>query len=171
MRRRSKNRFGDQQFKGYNVRQHIDPKKLQAIGAIILEWNYIEGATNLILDLALQIPYPLWVPVHSRINGLDGKIALIKEAFALPPAIPEKAQAPIRKALNAVEHYKKYRDGIAHVVLTHPEQVVAESIQRKGMTDEVLLSQEALALQLPYLKISESMGNHDSKIVDAASVD
>jgi len=28
-----------------------------------------------------------------------------------------------------------------------------------------------LALQLPYLKISESMGNHDSKIVDAASVD
>jgi Arm DNA-binding domain len=31
--------------------------------------------------------------------------------------------------------------------------------------------QPALALQLPYLKISESMGNHDSKIVDAASVD
>jgi hypothetical protein len=28
-----------------------------------------------------------------------------------------------------------------------------------------------LALQLPYLKISESMGNHDSKIVDTASVD
>ena len=30
---------------------------------------------------------------------------------------------------------------------------------------------EALALQLPFLKISESMGNHDSKIVDADSVD
>jgi hypothetical protein len=29
----------------------------------------------------------------------------------------------------------------------------------------------ALALQLPFLKISESMGNHDSKIVDADSVD
>jgi hypothetical protein len=28
-----------------------------------------------------------------------------------------------------------------------------------------------LALQLPYLKISESMGNHDSNIVDAGSVD
>ena len=28
-----------------------------------------------------------------------------------------------------------------------------------------------LALQLPFLKISESMGNHDSKIVDADSVD
>jgi hypothetical protein len=28
-----------------------------------------------------------------------------------------------------------------------------------------------LALQLPFLKISESMGNHDSKIVGAGSVD
>jgi hypothetical protein len=29
----------------------------------------------------------------------------------------------------------------------------------------------ALALQLRFLKVSESMGNHDSKIVDAGSVD
>jgi hypothetical protein len=29
----------------------------------------------------------------------------------------------------------------------------------------------SLALQLPFLTISESMGNHDSKIVDADSVD
>jgi protein ImuB len=28
-----------------------------------------------------------------------------------------------------------------------------------------------LALQLPFLQVSESMGNHDSKIVDAGSVD
>jgi two-component sensor histidine kinase len=28
-----------------------------------------------------------------------------------------------------------------------------------------------LTLQLPFMEISESMGNHDSKIVDAASVD
>jgi hypothetical protein len=29
---------------------------------------------------------------------------------------------------------------------------------------------DRLALQLPFMKISESMGNHDSKIVDAGSV-
>jgi hypothetical protein len=32
-------------------------------------------------------------------------------------------------------------------------------------------SDHGLALQLPFMQISESMGNHDSKIVDAASVD
>jgi hypothetical protein len=30
---------------------------------------------------------------------------------------------------------------------------------------------EELALQLPFLKVSESMGNHDSEIVDADGVD
>jgi hypothetical protein len=29
----------------------------------------------------------------------------------------------------------------------------------------------ALALQLPFLQVSESMGNHDSDIVDANGVD
>jgi hypothetical protein len=33
------------------------------------------------------------------------------------------------------------------------------------------LDLDALALQLLFLKVSESMGNHDSKIVDAGGVD
>ncbi len=37
--------------------------------------------------------------------------------------------------------------------------------------DDSKKSHPALALQLPFPKISESMGNHDSKIVDADSVD
>ena len=48
----------------------------------------------------------------------------------------------------------------------------------KALTEDPMQSNIAagwlkgeLALQLPFLQISESMGNHDSKIVDAASVD
>jgi hypothetical protein len=32
------------------------------------------------------------------------------------------------------------------------------------------VSKSGLALQLPFPQVSESMGNHDSKIVDASSV-
>jgi RecA-family ATPase len=35
----------------------------------------------------------------------------------------------------------------------------------------LLLSHPSLTLQLPFMEVSESMGNHDSKIVDAGSVD
>jgi hypothetical protein len=38
------------------------------------------------------------------------------------------------------------------------------------MIDGQRLLGQALTLQLPFPKVSESMGNHDSKIVDAGSV-
>ena len=34
-----------------------------------------------------------------------------------------------------------------------------------------IVEKGGLVLQLPFPQVSESMGNHDSKIVDAASVD
>ena len=42
-----------------------------------------------------------------------------------------------------------------------------------GLGGHVLIGPRGpvLALQLPFLKVSESMGNHDSEIVDACSVD
>ena len=59
------------------------------------------------------------------------------------------------------------RDGIVTrtVYPTNPPRVDYELTER-GKTLIV-----PLALQLPFMKISESMGNHDSKIVDADSVD
>jgi type I restriction enzyme S subunit len=38
-------------------------------------------------------------------------------------------------------------------------------------TNRLRAASQGLALQLLFLRISESMGNHDSKIVDAGSVD
>ena len=43
--------------------------------------------------------------------------------------------------------------------------------QRVHAFELIELLEPTLALQLPFPKISESMGNHDSKIVDAGSVD
>jgi len=44
--------------------------------------------------------------------------------------------------------------------------------KRYCLADVVALDQaDKLALQLPFLQVSESMGNHDSNVVDASSVD
>src|SRR5450759_3374647 len=51
-----------------------------------------------------------------------------------------------------------------------PVGFVTVSVVGMGVICSSLLG-GGLTLQLPYLKISESMGNHDSKIVDAASID
>jgi hypothetical protein len=52
--------------------------------------------------------------------------------------------------------------------MTAPRAVFWTSVDARSAAFRAF---SALALQLPFLKISESMGNHDSKIVDADSVD
>ncbi len=46
-----------------------------------------------------------------------------------------------------------------------------ECAPKRTSADRLNLWVGALTLQLPFMQVSESMGNHDSKIVDAASVD
>jgi hypothetical protein len=65
----------------------------------------------------------------------------------------------IRLPIMRIEKSQKSAKGV-HL------QDLAEYIDRQRES-----ARRDLALQLPYLKISESMGNHDSKIVDTASVD
>jgi hypothetical protein len=57
----------------------------------------------------------------------------------------------------------------ALVAIAHPTADVSSmaGLPAQLITNALL----GLALQLPFLKISESMGNHDSKIVGAGSVD
>ena len=46
-----------------------------------------------------------------------------------------------------------------------------ECAPKRTFADHSELWVHALALQLHFLEVSESMGNHDSKIVDAGSID
>src|SRR5580704_16112421 len=50
-----------------------------------------------------------------------------------------------------------------------PFSATVASTLRRSLV--LLASRSSLALQLLYLKASESMGNHDSEVVDADSVD
>ena len=50
-------------------------------------------------------------------------------------------------------------------------QLSAAFSQGPSVGRDGLSFRDTLALQLPFLRVSESMGNHDSKIVDAGSVD
>jgi hypothetical protein len=54
--------------------------------------------------------------------------------------------------------------GVAQFVTRKIRFIIARARRRAARAS-------GLALQLPFLKASESMGNHDSEIVDAGSVD
>jgi hypothetical protein len=127
----------------YDILDDIDHEKLTKFAAIILTWNYIETFLDAMLGVALRIHPDLFPHVSSRINGIDGKTAIIKECVVVLE-VDEEIGLPIRKTLNAVETYKRYRDGLVHMKIVDPKAEIADTIQRKGVSDEVLISQEAL---------------------------
>jgi len=64
-------------------------------------------------------------------------------------------------------------DGEPHVLIEAniDEGVVSAPLSKYLHCQTRICRPVGLTLQLPFLKISESMGNHDSKIVGACSVD
>lgn len=131
-------------IKQYEIHTDIEVERLAAIGALTLAWNDLEGAVDGAAGLSLMLVEPLWVEVTSRINGFDGKIAIIKQGLNINFKLPANHARTIATTLGAAETHKRLRDGIIHAMILDPTAAVAPTIQRKGRTDEVLVTLPAI---------------------------
>lgn len=132
--------------KAFDFLTEVDPERLRLIAAVSLQWNWIEQAFDTFLAVVLKTPGDLWIEVSSRINGFDGKIAIIKAAISSLTGRPraEPFLQPIWRAVSATENYKSIRDHIIHMRLASPDEEVSESYQRRGSAKEVYAAVEPL---------------------------
>jgi len=153
MRRHKK---GDQSpRRGFDYLKKVDAPRLRLMGAITLAWNWIEWTIDVALAVSLETHPDMWLELTSRINGMEGKVELLKKTLALSgyPPLPDGADPLVRKFLGAVGSYKKLRDGLIHARLTEPKAIIAETVQRRGVTDEMLVSREALKQLYDHLSL------------------
>ena len=94
---------------------------------------------------------PYTVAEYRNMAGRAGRLGLVEEGKSILIA---------DNGIDRENLFRKYVQGT-------PEQIKSSFDGRSIETWIIRL----LALQLPFMQVSESMGNHDSKIVDAASVD
>lgn len=134
--------------RGFNVAARdildLDEKILIGIGAVSLAWNNLEQGINFAVPVVLCIEFEDWLQVTSRINGFDGKIAIIKHAAKSFSHIKPKAYLALCETLNRIEEYKKYRDGVIHANITDPSSPVAPTHAQRGAEFETLITPEAL---------------------------
>lgn len=138
---------GAKTVRGSNVKENLSVVQLAAIGAVAIAWNEMELFVNYSLCVSAWMPWPLVLEVSTRINGLEGQIAIIREAMKLHSRmglIDDEAASHIGKSLNAVVDYKKYRDAVIHARVLDSEHGIGELIRRQGKQEEVLLTVEAL---------------------------
>jgi hypothetical protein len=139
----------------------IPQSQLAAIGAVALGYNYAENTINRMLLSCTGIPIALYRDVMSRINGIDGRIELVKKGAKEHLGLSEETLVFLADTLgdDGFKLLKKYRDAVIHARFVNRVTGVGELIESRGKHSEVLLTEEALLAlytRLEYLRVELS---------------
>jgi hypothetical protein len=124
---------------------------LKNFAACCLEWNLIENSINAALVICLSIPGSLRLEVASRINGIEGKVAIIKAALKKHLGFAEPDYVCFVDVFGRALRFKKYRDGIAHSRPIYAGQQIAPTVMNQGDLYETLISTEHLGIFYEHL--------------------
>src|SRR3990170_468544 len=119
-----------------DINRDLSPEQLAGIGAIALAYNYAESSIDRTLGLALGVVHKLYLPLVTRIGGIDGKIELIKLATA-DVRLPSELRDDLAESLGYFTTLKSYRDGIIHARVLDSALGLGEVVERRARHSEV----------------------------------
>ena len=126
-------------------------KQLTTIAWIVLEWNTLEEALNYatgaLLGLRRREDH---LAVCTRINGLDGKQAIINQLVASFNLEDQQLRDDIKESLEHVAVCKRHRDNIAHMRAGFDKEET-ESVRHRGKIVKVSMKVETLELVKDHL--------------------
>lgn len=129
----------------HSVLDDSDPLRLQLIGAIALQWNFVEDILDECLKVVLGIDPSFGTDVTSRINGMDGKTSILLKIVAANKVLTEAEKKTIKIAIDGVSECKKYRDGIIHARIGSPTVDVAFTAPNRGDAYYIIVANQALS--------------------------
>jgi hypothetical protein len=121
-----------------DVKQDFSRDQLAAVGAVTLAFNELQSAVEAMLQVATSIPEWLFSDVASRINGLDGKIAIIKAVIDREVSEPKDIEE-IKQSVGTFMEFKGNRDAIIHARVLNAALGIGLSSERRAQESEVLL--------------------------------
>jgi hypothetical protein len=127
-----------------NIKSDLTEKQLAAFGAAVLAYNVLEDQIDTLLLVATRIPDWLFPEVSSRIHGLEGKIAIIREAIKQSGLGPNDTKT-LTGTIDVFLDFKKTRDTLIHARIINASLGVGRGAKQRGKSPfEILLSASAL---------------------------
>jgi hypothetical protein len=151
VRRKATVRTGD-------IKKDLSTEQLAGIGAVAVAYNYAETMIDQMMVLALNVPEIIASHINphitSRINGVDGKIAIVK-LCAEHLGLAEDIRLSMAEARGTCGFgvLKGYRDAVIHARVLDSNLQLGERLERQGRRHEVLLS--AVALEGLFQRLDE----------------
>jgi hypothetical protein len=128
-----------------NIKEDLGQKKLAAIGAVAMAYNKVEEEIEALFGIATKLEGQILLEVSTRINGIDGKIAIIKSSVDTF-GVEDEDKRQIAEALGdgVFTRLKGYRDSVVHARLINAAIGVGIRYEKRAKINEVLLSESAL---------------------------
>jgi hypothetical protein len=137
-----------------DIKLDLSAAQLEGIGLATIGYNYAEAQIDILLGAALGLDLDSSVERHvtTRINGVDGKIAIITfvaERLGIDDAIRRDIEDSLGDGV--FKRFKKYRDAIIHARVLDAEMELGHVVERQAKQSEVLLTTGALNLLYQHL--------------------
>jgi hypothetical protein len=127
-----------------DLRKNLTKEQLEWIGIVAIAWNELEIMIDFAMAAGLGIPAPLWLETSTRINGIDGKLQLIRLSRVIYPELNQEIFDTLKLTVDEIGQCKRYRDGVIHARVFDAPSGIGELIQRRGAAEQVLLTVGAL---------------------------
>lgn len=130
------------------IRIDLTEKQLIGIGLVAITYNEAEILIDVLLSSLLGTSPKMSLELTSRINGIDGKIELIKLGVKDLES-PASFLSLLTKSLgkegnNGFSELKKYRDGIIHARILDASLGIGLTPGKRGTIYDILLTSPAL---------------------------
>jgi hypothetical protein len=145
--------------KSGDIKKDLSQHQLAAIGAIAMAYNKVEEEIDDLFGAATQLRDPLFLEVVTRINGMGGKIDVIKVAANFY-GVDDEDKRCLEESLgeNVFLRLKGYRDAVIHSNLINAAIGVGIRVNRRAKINDVLSNKEALdALYIHLLALAEEL--------------
>jgi hypothetical protein len=136
-----------------DIERDLTPGQLAKIGAISFVYNDAVGKVTDLFGAVTNLEGQMLLEVSTRINGLDGLIA-VTTFGSKKCGISSEMQKMIEDTLgeNGFQRLKKYREAVVHATLVSAPHGIGKTVERRAKVNEVLLSQSALDILYLHLK-------------------
>lgn len=148
--RRPFNPSADYSAKSGSIKYDFSQGQLAAIGAVAMVFNEVEDDLLTIFGVVTGLSGAMLTETYTRINGLDGVVAIIKKG-AERLSLPKQGRSALAATLGEFSRLKKFRDAVIHARAHNAPAGVGVRLERKGRSHEVLMTQEALEALFDHL--------------------
>jgi len=123
-----------------DIKAEIPASQLAAIGAMALAFNETEAAVDRLFFAVTGLDQHLQLEVNTRINGIDGKLEIIK--VGAKPLIEKEIYDGLSEALGKsyFKELKTYRDCVIHVRHLNALTGVGVKVDRQADVYDTLVS-------------------------------